>query len=228
MSKAHAASVLAALDFYVRILIGQYNNLLWGLRDDPLDDSAASREALSRTLLMIRHKILPDIDSLGLSGSYGIYSRERDVRAGEAYNIMLELRYHLAWLNSPEGGSSGEFEPPLWAADDPYPHPHAFFFVDAKGEGAVNVKLCREQLQIIIDALGMYAGYLHYQFQDVFRYLTDDKEVLETAKQVGDARKFSVCESTLASREKWAKHIAEIAEELRRQDTGKGENHDRY
>ena len=179
-----ASNISIALDFYIRVLIGQYDVLSGNSYCLSEVGGIYSGSEVDRFLLQIRDILLPELSNYGPGGSHGIYSPHRDVRAGEAYNIYQELRYRRAYFNHPEGGYSVDFDTPLWAKDDPFPHPEVSFHLDIYGKPRAAFTLCKEQLQIILDALDMYLSYLQHHYFGLFSYLSSDSDVLECAKKI--------------------------------------------
>lgn len=107
-----ASNISIALDFYIRVLIGQYDVLSGNsYRLSEVGGIYSGSEA-DRFLLQIRDILLPELSNYGPYGSHGVYSPHRDIRAGEAYNIYQELRYRRAYFNHPEGGYSVDFDTP--------------------------------------------------------------------------------------------------------------------
>lgn len=183
------SAILSALDFYIRVLIGQYDVFSDSQRMFLFYGNEQEEKRDVRKILMdLRDQIIPELHSLGITGNYGIYNRDRDIRAGEAYNIYQEIRYKRASFYHPEGGFSNSFDKPLWTGDDPYPRPSVSFAWN-KGGGAVAVKaeLCREQLQIVLDALEMYRNHIQRQYVKLFRYLSGSQKVQALAKELEDA-----------------------------------------
>lgn len=125
-----ASNISIALDFYIRVLLGQYDVLSGNSYCLSEVGGIYSGSEADKFLLQIRDILLPELSNYGPGGSHGVYSPHRDVRAGEAYNIYQELRYRRAYFAHPEGGCSVEFDTPLWATDDPFPHPEVSFHLD--------------------------------------------------------------------------------------------------
>lgn len=183
-SGSDANNISIALDFYIRVLIGQYDVLSGNSYCLSEVGGIYSGSVADKFLLQIRDILLPELSNYGPYGSHGVYSPHRDIRAGEAYNIYQELRYRRAYFNHPEGGYSVEFDTPLWATDDPFPHPEVSFHLDIYDKPRAAFTICKEQLQIILDALDMYLNYLQHHYFDLFSYLSSDADVLEYAKKI--------------------------------------------
>ena len=119
-------SVINTLDLYSRIWIGQYDHIMYEMRwikDCSKLDTWENQ--LTDLFKAIRQITLPGLAFYGFSGSYGIFSEERDIRAGIAYDLQQEIRYKKAWFENPTGGYTVDFRAPLPCEDDPYPFPQA-------------------------------------------------------------------------------------------------------
>ena len=152
-SKNEMYIIINALDFYSRIWIGQYDKILSDIRLyrkcsqlDKLDND------FKYLLFNIRHLTLPEIDSYGWNGSYGIFSPDINFKAAVAYNMQQEFRYKLAYFLHPEGGVTVDFCTPMPAELDPYPFPKAKC-EKIKDEIFVNININKEQLEIIKNSL---------------------------------------------------------------------------
>lgn len=176
--------VLNALDFYSRIWIGQYDHILWDLR---WCKSCRQLDALDNTLrnmfLDMRNIMLPELRHYGLSGSHGIFSSNRDVRAAIAYDMQQEFRYRQAWFQHPEGGYAVNFGRPLPCEDDPCDFPKAECY-NEDGEFRIKVHIDDVQLGVILDALNI--GILEYecQIQKLFEYYTENPDALRIAAEL--------------------------------------------
>ncbi len=176
--------VLKSLDFYSRIWIGQYDHILWDLRWyrncgqlDALDNK------LRGYLMNMRNIIMPELRHYGLSGSHGIFSPYRDVKAAIAYDMQQESRHKSAWFQYPEGGNTVNFGTPLPGEDDPCDFPKAECY-NKDGEFRIKVYIDDTQLGVIIDALNI--GILEYgcQIRQLFDYYTDNSEALRIANEI--------------------------------------------
>ena len=78
-SESEMGMIISSLDFYMRMYIGQYREILFDLRWyrdcsylDNLEDQ------LRIKFMQIRNILLPDITGYGWSGSYGIFNPDVD------------------------------------------------------------------------------------------------------------------------------------------------------
>ena len=176
--------VLNALDFYSRIWIGQYDHILWDIRWyrncrqlDELDHT------LRRKFWDMRNIILPELRHYGLSGSHGIFSPDRGVKAAIAYDMQQEFRYKSAWFQHPEGGNTVNFGKPLPCEDDPCDFPKAECY-NVDGEFRIKVYIDDTQLNVIVDALNISILEYACQIEKMFEYYTDNTEALSIAKEI--------------------------------------------
>lgn len=210
--------ILTALDFYVRVLIGQYDVFAASQRVLFSCGNAQDGKRDVREILMdLRDQIIPELHSLGFMGNYGIYNRDRDIRAGEAYNIYQEFRYKSAHFYHPEGGFSTSFDKPLWTGDDPYPHPSVFFTWSSDGTVIAEAQLCREQLQIIIDALEMYQNHIGHRYVKLFQYLSKEPDVMTLAGELEEVSgKTDIQDVVVQQDEKQSEKDGHTAEKLKK------------
>lgn len=177
-------SVVNALDFYSRIWIGQYDHILGDLRWyrncrqlDALDN------ILRKKFTDMRNIILPELRHYGLSGSYGIFSPDRDIKAAIAYDMQQEFRYKSAWFKHPEGGITVNFGKPLPCDDDPCDFPKAECY-SVNGEFRIKVCIDNMQLGIITDALNISILKHDCDIRKLFEYYTDNQEALLIAAEI--------------------------------------------
>lgn len=176
--------ILNSLDFYSRIWIGQYREIMMDLRwyrnYKQLDDLD---ETLRRKFWKMRVILLPKLRHYDLSASHGIFSPDRDVKAAIAYDMQQEFRYRKAWFLNPEGGYTVDFGKPLPCEDDPCDFPKAECY-KVDGEFRIKVYIDDVQLGVLIDALNI--GILEYgcQIRKLFEYYTEDAEALKIADEL--------------------------------------------
>ncbi|MBQ8995292.1 MAG: hypothetical protein IJ091_05715, partial [Oscillospiraceae bacterium] len=113
-------SVVEALDLYARIWIGQFDHIMYEMRWlKDCEEIDLQEERLVHLFLALRNILLPGLSGYSLSGSYGIFSRKRDIRAAVAYDLQQVIRYRKAWFEKPEGGYTVDFRAPYPCEDDP-------------------------------------------------------------------------------------------------------------
>ena len=153
--------VIDALDFYSRIWIGQYRNILFESRG------------------------LKQCDGYGFGGSYGIFSDERDIRAGIAYDLQQEIRNKRAYFEHPQGGYTVDFHDPLPCDDDPCPFPRAYCRTEDE-KTALYVDAVERQVQIILDSLYVQKAFVAGRFCEMFAFFTDDRSALSIVDEIED------------------------------------------
>lgn len=183
--------IQTALDFYVRMQIGQYDNIedymRWNKVVDRVDHVS---DQVTGLLLIARNTVFPKLNrglsgSIGLSGCFGVFSQDRPVKGGIAYDIYQEVRYKRSYFLRPEGGWTVDFDRPLWCDDDPCPRPEASLWKEGSTDYA-KLKVCKEQKDVIVDALKVYAMLCETKLRKMLVYFTDDKYALDTMQCVED------------------------------------------
>lgn len=114
-----ARIVSRACEFYTRLHIGQFDELVFELMQmQPGDDSFSQKREIAQSLLMtVRSLMFPELPPFaGASHSAG--HTEKD---GRAWNVYQVLRHAIAWNNHPEGGVTVDFAAPLNSAGFPLP-----------------------------------------------------------------------------------------------------------
>ena len=171
-----------ALDFYNRIFIGQYDNIVsrlsWRLNDSTtLHDK---RYVCEHILLAIRGIIMrdTDLDRYGFSASLGIWSDHTDIRAINSYDMQQVMRYNLAYAKHPEGGYTVDFNKPLINGSLPV----IKCSCENANEAFVETVTCTSNhLQILDDALMIFYHLHSVNIRELFEYYTDDELALELA-----------------------------------------------
>ena len=188
-SETELGMIQPALDVYMRMQIGQYDNIeeymRWNKDITQIDNVSDQVEGL---LLLARDTVFPKLNhglpgTVGLSGSYGIYSKDRPVEGGIAYDIFQEIRYRRAYFHHPEGGYTVDFRKPLWCTDDPYPNPAATIFTKENSIIA-ELTICPEQKTIILEALKVYSLLSEGKLREMLAHFTDEKYALDTMQCV--------------------------------------------
>jgi len=130
-----------ALDLYSRIYLGQLEEVLWTIQNDPafptkdLSRRIVQLEALAQLVQLAQRPLQSDalddkykvanfardllnvvralVTGFPAGASYGIHSPEVDDRARQAYDIQQVIRHRLAWDRNPEGGITVNFDSPM-------------------------------------------------------------------------------------------------------------------
>ncbi len=174
------SNAIDALDFYSRMFIGQYNMIdrnLCMLINDYYEFNYL--EFTRRHLYTAARSILfkdTDIANWELNGSLGIFSKDTDIRAKNAYDIQQYLRYSAAWCRNPEGGHTVDFRPPLLSGNLGEANCSSEII-----DGAVitNAMLKGKQVKIVLQAIKIYIMLLNIDLVGIFNEYTDNKLVIE-------------------------------------------------
>ena len=176
--------IIGSLDFYMRMYIGQYREILFDLRwyrdCSYLDDL---EDELRVQFIQIRNILLPDIAGYGWSGSYGIFNPDVDYRAGIAYDMMQVFRNKLAYFKHPEGGITVDFNPLMHCENDPYDFPDVECS-NKNGKVYVEIDINNEHLEIISNALEINNAKYNCSFRELFSYYTKDEAALRVADEI--------------------------------------------
>lgn len=109
LSPEQASAVVTAIDFYMRIRMGQFSELghiFW--------DRNGHDERVSERLNQIKALIYPEHPGLG--ASYSIASAPyKDARV--SYDVLQVIRHAAAWAENPEGGMTVNFDRPSFVSD---------------------------------------------------------------------------------------------------------------
>ena len=109
MNEQHACTVMAALEFYSRMRMGQFRelpSLCLDLSDKEYCDKREYMEALLEPARRICYpELLPTF-----AHSYGVGKFED---ADLAWELYESIRYCRAWAKHPEGGSTVDFGKPM-------------------------------------------------------------------------------------------------------------------
>lgn len=105
MTEEQARTVIAALDFLIRMRIGQWEELARLTPPPPNGNIADYQAALDKAkdfLLQARDVVMPELQDMhSLDGSFGVYKFPGTERA---FNILKAVRSCIAWHNNPKGG----------------------------------------------------------------------------------------------------------------------------
>ena len=183
-SESEMGMIISSLDFYMRMYIGQYREILFDLRWyrdcsylDNLEDQ------LRIKFMQIRNILLPGITGYGWSGSYGIFNPDVDYRAGIAYDMMQVFRNKLAYFKHPEGGITVDFNPLMHCENDPYDFPSVKCSI-RDGKIYVEVEVNNEHVQIMNNALQINNAKFNCRIRELFSYYTSDEEALRIADDI--------------------------------------------
>ncbi|MFA5407736.1 MAG: hypothetical protein WC343_03090 [Bacilli bacterium] len=96
LTEEQADTLLAALDIYSRLKMGQFSAVT-----DLFPARHFDRTAAAAALKEARQAVMPELDPRGY---YGIRNLEAGEQARVAFDVQQVLRHALAWHRYPEGG----------------------------------------------------------------------------------------------------------------------------
>jgi hypothetical protein len=111
MNEKQARVTVAALDFSMRVWLGQWREIIeccMKFEPEKLDEWCERRDEAETVLLQARKIIMPELTGCG--HSYGVYNRPETERL---YNVLLAVRSCLAYHEHPEGGYTVNFRKPM-------------------------------------------------------------------------------------------------------------------
>lgn len=113
MTEGQAGLVIRALDFFSRMRIGQWHELIdlvLPVNGGDIDEYCKRRDEAARILLEARDVLMPELSDMNsLHGSYSVYMFD-DARA--AWHTLQAVRSCIAWHNNPKGGVTVDFDKP--------------------------------------------------------------------------------------------------------------------
>ena len=171
-----------ALDFYNRMFMGQYDNIISRLswRQPKASDMHDDRYVSEHVLMAIREIVMKDtvLAGCGFNASLGIWHEQTDIKAVNSYDIQQIMRFNLAYAIHPEGGYSVDFGTPLIRGNLP-----AIVCECEKMEDnyVEEITCTTKHLQILDDALLVFSLLHRMKMSSMFKYYTEDEIALELA-----------------------------------------------
>lgn len=105
MNEKQARTVIAALDFFMQMRIGQWEELARLTPPPPngnMADYQAARDKAKDLLLQARDVVMSELQDMhSLDGSFGVYKFPGTERA---FNVLKAVRSCIAWHKNPQGG----------------------------------------------------------------------------------------------------------------------------
>ena len=169
-------TVISALDFYSRIHIGQYKEILeifcWNSKL-PIDFNIEN--TIVEHLKIMRQIVYPELGTY-LDGSYGIFNPKVQNTAGLAYNMQQVIRYKYSYAVHPEGGYTVNFSSPIATGPDPLP-------LCSIGKYKLNTLviylILSDKYRLVLkNALEMKKDLLELNIENIFKQCTDNPKVL--------------------------------------------------
>lgn len=111
MNEKQAQITIAALDFAMRVWLGQWREIIeccMKYEPDKTSEWCECRDEAAALLLQARKIVMPELTGWG--HSYGVYNRPETERL---YNVLLAVRSCLAYYDHPEGGNTVNFREPM-------------------------------------------------------------------------------------------------------------------
>jgi len=116
MTKEQAAVLERALEFYTRIRNGQFQEILYELRNHEKVGTIEASYAADLAF-QLRSILFRELGS-DRGASYGV---GHDHKADVAWDIYQTIRYTTSWHEHPEGGIGVNFHEPLHTSSEPLP-----------------------------------------------------------------------------------------------------------
>lgn len=110
MNEEQAQTVLSALDFYMRMRIGQWDELRMLCFQAPIDNISKYRmlsDTIDEKLFEVRQIVMPELTR---GASFGVYKFENTERA---FNVLKAIRSARAWHRNPKGGYERIYDRPM-------------------------------------------------------------------------------------------------------------------
>lgn len=184
LTKEEVSIVIAALDFYSRIWIGQYDEINSLLRLHGYADSGVTIEEYKEAYLRLRSILIPELTGEDFNCSLGIWNSETNSLAKSAYDMQQIIRYTQAWYTHPEGWIGVDFHTPILEGELPQikcecRENAAGYVMTISGEES-NYRLLSECLQV-------YGCLFEGKIGEIFKHYTDAAEAVQYAKDIEEA-----------------------------------------
>ena len=135
MNEEQARTVIAALDFWMRMRIGQWDELrklCWNFGNIVgTQEYETKRDAIDEKLMEARQIAMPELTR---GASWGVYKFPCTERA---FNVLKAIRSARAWHNNPNGGWTVDYDRPR-AINVSEEMPVCEVVTDAKGHKAAD------------------------------------------------------------------------------------------
>jgi len=105
-----ARTVVAALDFWIRMRIGQWKELVdlcLHFDKENIEEWCQRRDEAELLIMGVRDKVMPELRDNAFYGVFRFPETER------ALNLLKAVRSAIAWHNKPEGGWTVDFDRPM-------------------------------------------------------------------------------------------------------------------
>ena len=113
LNKKQADILIAALDLYTRIGIGQFEEIL-SVYDRGLQLADVTREGMRNGLDFVKQ-----LAGHPPNGSHGIHNQAVDDNFRVSYDLKQVIRNRIAWDREPKGGMQVDFDEPRATGKEP-------------------------------------------------------------------------------------------------------------
>jgi hypothetical protein len=118
INEEQAKIIINALDFYSRIGIGQFIEIVLAFSWWQCDEQWFNhRNEVERLIYDAQF----NLTGMPFNASYGIFSPEVHENAKIAWDIQQVIRYRLAWDRNPKGGMTVDFDDPMRSSTKDFP-----------------------------------------------------------------------------------------------------------
>lgn len=181
-----ARRLVRALDFYSRVWIGQYRNIMLELSFHHPAGRTIGRElapVIKAALTAIRALAIPQLAEESWGANFGIWSEDAKHisgnRAASAYDLQQVIRHATAWSLHPEGGHIVDFAKPILRGD--WPAPACTCHGASEADFSFVIELVPEQHTLLGEATEAYADFLQLDLARMFTHFSDHARALELA-----------------------------------------------
>lgn len=130
MTIEQARVMMRAMDFYMRMLMGQFQeieDLFFREEFDPVFERERDQQArgeMSYYLKQLKKLVYPTLE---YNASWGITGRPCPERATMMYDVYKAMDHAISWHQNPKGGWTVNFDKPMhWYKSQPLPEIKVF------------------------------------------------------------------------------------------------------
>ena len=130
MTVEQARGMMRAIDLYMRLLMGQFDeleHLFFAEENDPIFERTTdyyAREEFKYYLKRIKKHVYPTLE---YNASWGITGRPCPERATMVYDMYKTMDHAISWHQNPKGGWTVNYDKPMhWYKELPLPEVKVF------------------------------------------------------------------------------------------------------
>lgn len=130
MNVEQARAMMRAMDFFMRVLMGQFEemeHLFFAEEFDPVfkrENDHQTRRDFEEYLWLIKQMVYPTLER---NASWGITGRPCPERATMIYDMYKTMDHAISWHQNPKGGWTVNFDKPMhWYKEQPLPEVKVF------------------------------------------------------------------------------------------------------